>query len=230
MLAIAANPHRIKAAHRRRRRVASSVRFPGQYFDQETGLVHNGFRDYDPLSGRYIQSDPLGLYGGGPNTYGYVGSSPLRYFDRLGLFKGPLPCLTTEDCFCIQNPAECPKPTPTPPPIFPDPNNGTKDKDCKNNCKNTRYFSDFQECKDLPSWYKYLSKEQAAKSQGAGARAVRRQDADDDKGICLQPGGHWRIEIEGTYIGYSVIECRCCQDGPAGPEIESLYAVPGGAW
>jgi RHS repeat-associated protein len=61
-----------------------NLRLPGQYFDAESGLSYNVNRDYEPATGRYIQSDPLGL-GAGPLTYAYVGSNPLRYLDPFGL-------------------------------------------------------------------------------------------------------------------------------------------------
>jgi RHS repeat-associated protein len=62
------------------------VRFPGQYFDGETGLHYNYFRYYDPSTGRYVTSDPVGL-AAGYNTFRYVKNSPLKYFDNLGLFE-----------------------------------------------------------------------------------------------------------------------------------------------
>ena len=58
--------------------------FAGQYFDEETGLHYNYFRYYDPQTGRYTQSDPIGLIAG-PNTYGYAHQNPLIYLDPLGL-------------------------------------------------------------------------------------------------------------------------------------------------
>jgi len=61
-----------------------NLRFPGQYYDRETGLHYNYFRDYEPGTGRYVQSDPIGI-AGGLNTYGYVWGNPLSYVDLFGL-------------------------------------------------------------------------------------------------------------------------------------------------
>jgi RHS repeat-associated protein len=76
------------------------LRFPGQYYDNESQLHYNYFRNYDSYTGRYTQSDPIGL-AGGLNTYAYVGGNPVSYVDPSGLF------LTSVDAACIANPQFC---------------------------------------------------------------------------------------------------------------------------
>ncbi|MEL7937810.1 RHS repeat-associated core domain-containing protein, partial [Pseudomonas delhiensis] len=57
--------------------IEQNLRFQGQYFDTETGLHYNTFRYYDPVVGRFVGQDPIGLLGGqnlylyGPNTLGW---------------------------------------------------------------------------------------------------------------------------------------------------------------
>lgn len=61
-----------------------NLRHPGQYYDAETGHVYNYYRDYDSSTGRYIESDPIGL-NGGFDTYAYVSDDPSNVVDASGL-------------------------------------------------------------------------------------------------------------------------------------------------
>lgn len=65
--------------------VSLSVKFhfPGQTYDAETGLHYNFHRDYNPQTGRYVQSDPIGL-DGGMNSFEYVEGNPVTALDILG--------------------------------------------------------------------------------------------------------------------------------------------------
>ncbi len=65
--------------------VENPFRFPGQYYDQETGLHYNYFRYYDPTTGRYVTPDPIGLEGG-TNLWPYVANNPGNYIDPSGLW------------------------------------------------------------------------------------------------------------------------------------------------
>ena len=74
--------------------ITMNLRFPGQYYDQETNSHYNLFRDYKPNQGRYVQSDPIGT-DGGINFYVYVNNKPLHSTDTRGL---------KEDCNCEDPP------------------------------------------------------------------------------------------------------------------------------
>ncbi|MDO2675941.1 RHS repeat domain-containing protein, partial [Escherichia coli] len=67
------NPHQLQQL----------IRLPGQQYDEESGLYYNRHRYYDPLRGRYITQDPIGLKGGW-NFYQYP-LNPVQYIDSMGL-------------------------------------------------------------------------------------------------------------------------------------------------
>ncbi|TXI47418.1 MAG: DUF4329 domain-containing protein, partial [Lysobacter sp.] len=74
------------------------MRYPGQQHDSATGFNYNYFRDYDASTGRYVQSDPIGL-DGGMSTYSYAESNSLISIDRLGLLsEGGIINSTPESC------------------------------------------------------------------------------------------------------------------------------------
>jgi RHS repeat-associated protein len=68
---------------------ANPMRFPGQWYDGTTGLHYNYFRDYEPTTGRYLETDPIGLEGG-VNVYAYVGGNPVNRADPNGEFGNPV--------------------------------------------------------------------------------------------------------------------------------------------
>ncbi|MBD8528279.1 hypothetical protein IFO71_21245 [Pseudoxanthomonas sp. CAU 1598] len=65
-----------------------TLRFPGQQYDRETGQHYNYFRDYEAGSGRYVQSDPIGL-AGGSSIFSFVEAQPLARTDPWGLVSVP---------------------------------------------------------------------------------------------------------------------------------------------
>jgi len=84
--------------------VDNPFRFPGQYYDAETGLHYNYFRYYNPQTGRYITPDPIGLEGG-INLFTYVQNNPFIFTDTFGLYA------------FVPNPVPPPRPTAYGPPL-----------------------------------------------------------------------------------------------------------------
>ncbi len=59
--------------------------FAGGLYDADTGLVHFGARQYDPVTGRWISADPLGFGGGSTNFFAYAFNDPVNRVDLVGL-------------------------------------------------------------------------------------------------------------------------------------------------
>jgi RHS repeat-associated protein len=91
------------------------TRFPGQWYQSETGLHYNWHRSYDPTIGRYTQPDPLGFVDG-PSVYGYAGGMPQAAVDPEGLavpgmalFCARFPIVCAELLKCARDPSKCAK-------------------------------------------------------------------------------------------------------------------------
>jgi len=93
--------------------ITNNLRFPGQYYDVETGLHYNYFRDYNPVIGRYVESDPIGTAGGKNHLFVYVGNNPITVTDPRGLINiftlnhqivetGPTSCRSCEQLHVIE--------------------------------------------------------------------------------------------------------------------------------
>ena len=65
--------------------VESNLRFPGQYYDSETGLHYSLYRYYDPSAGRFLSEDPIGV-AADINLYRYCFNDPVNWYDNLGLY------------------------------------------------------------------------------------------------------------------------------------------------
>jgi RHS repeat-associated protein len=66
--------------------VVNNLRFPGQYFDAETGLHYNYHRYYDPMTSRYLMSDPIKYHSQPLGEYTYAQANPLSFIDPEGFY------------------------------------------------------------------------------------------------------------------------------------------------
>jgi len=195
--------------------LALNLRFPGQYFDPETGLHYNYFRDYEPATGRYIEFDPIGL-GGGPNGYAYVRGAPLSSTDPKGL-------QTTADTWCRQNPVECALILGGGAALVPKPGTDTTDSSkvqSKEKCKSCADFPEYDLCSEMSRYYPYDSAAEALSDFPPGSK--KRSGMPATGGFCAVKGIHHTVVLNGAYVG-SIFSCHCCKNTPEGADFKEIW-------
>ena len=194
------------------------IRHAGQYYDQEVNLFYNYFRDYDPITGRYVESDPIGL-DGGLNTYAYVGGNSLHLTDSLGLLPDSARIACAQNpIFCISSPPKFR--VPPVPAVIPD-NPPKKEENCEPNC--STHYPNLKKCDALRSiGYIYNSHSQAKASKGWGGFQSHGQGTPVSSGPCVGYGTHTNIRKGNIRIG-SIVSCKCCDDTSSGPKIKEIF-------
>ena len=212
--------------------VKFDLRFPGQQWDAAVGLHYNYFRDYEAGTGRYVESDPIGL-AGNISTYGYAVAAPLMAFDSLGLVE------TTYTAWCRQNPRDCAAAagiTTGMAAMNAAQNIGDGSQSsattqgsgiCPEKCKDKH--PNLYLCSQLPGDYIYTNKAQAQSTYGRSKtedpQPVNSPNAPEK---CRGDNGtHWLVRsLEGRSRGIvigSITSCKCCIDTGGGPVLEKRF-------